>query len=77
MVILGRTAAMMDSLRTLRHRIVRDDRGAGLIEYCLLVALIALVCFGAITYFGSESANSTTTSCERIATATGDDPGDC
>lgn len=68
---------MMDSLRRFCHRLARDDRGAGLIEYCLLVALIALVCFGAITYFGSESANSTTSSCEKIAAAQGDDPANC
>lgn len=68
---------MMDSLRRLGQRIARDDRGAGLIEYCLLIALIALVCFGAITYFGNESGNSTSTSCEKIAAATGDDPTGC
>ena len=30
-----------------------DDRGASLVEYALLVALIALVCIAAITSLGS------------------------
>lgn len=68
---------MMDILRRLGHRISRDDRGAGLIEYCLLMALIALVCFGALTYFGSGSGNSVKSSCTDIATATGDDATSC
>jgi len=35
----------------------RSDRGASLVEYALLVALIALVCFAAVGFLGS-SANS-------------------
>lgn len=68
---------MTDILRRFRQRVLADDRGAGLIEYCLLLALIALVCFGAITYFGNESGNSTTSSCQKIALATGDDADQC
>lgn len=30
------------------------DRGASLVEYALLVALIALVCVAAITFLGTE-----------------------
>jgi len=68
---------MTENLRRFGQRLVREDRGASLIEYCLLVALIALVCFGALTYFGGSSGNSVTNSCSEIAAATGDDPGDC
>lgn len=68
---------MIDTLRRLGQRLARDDRGAGLIEYTLLIALIAIVCFGAITYFGTSSGNSVGNSCSRIATAAGDDPDDC
>jgi len=68
---------MIDTLRRLGQRLARDDRGAGLIEYCLLMALIALVCFGALTYFGGASGNSVKSSCSDIATATGDDPSNC
>lgn len=34
-----------------------DDRGASLVEYALLVALIALICFAAVGFLG-ESTNS-------------------
>ena len=30
------------------------ERGASLVEYCLLVGLIALVCVGAVTFFGGR-----------------------
>jgi pilus assembly protein Flp/PilA len=33
----------------------REDRGASLVEYALLVALIAIVCIAAITMLGSNS----------------------
>ena len=38
---------------TLRNR-MRNDEGQDLLEYALLVALIALVCVGAITLAGSN-----------------------
>lgn len=38
------------ALRALRH----DQRGASLVEYGFLVALIALVAFAAVAYFGVE-----------------------
>ena len=31
------------------------ERGASLVEYALLIALIAIVCFGAIMFFGAET----------------------
>ena len=68
---------MLETMRRLGQRLAQDDRGAGLIEYCLLLALIALVCFGALTYFGGESGNSVTNSCSEIATATGGTTTDC
>lgn len=40
-----------------RARFGRDERGASLVEYALLVALIAVVCIVAITILG-ENANS-------------------
>ena len=33
----------------------RSERGAGLVEYALLLALIAIVCFGAVSFFGSNN----------------------
>jgi pilus assembly protein Flp/PilA len=35
----------------------RDERGASLVEYALLVALIALVCIGAVTMLGGVLAD--------------------
>ncbi|MGK2947553.1 MAG: Flp family type IVb pilin [Acidimicrobiales bacterium] len=35
-----------------------DDRGASLVEYALLVALIALVCVVAVTVLGSAASTS-------------------
>jgi pilus assembly protein Flp/PilA len=36
---------------------INDDRGASLVEYALLVALIAVVCIAAVTFLG-EAASS-------------------
>jgi pilus assembly protein Flp/PilA len=38
------------------------DRGASLVEYAFLLALIAVVCLGAVTYFGSSTGDSFSTS---------------
>lgn len=46
----------------LRARFGESDRGASMVEYALLVALIAVVCIGAIQFLGGkaeESFNST------------------
>lgn len=37
---------------------IKDERGASLVEYALLLALIAVVCIAAITLIG-EGANKT------------------
>jgi pilus assembly protein Flp/PilA len=34
---------------------VKDERGASLVEYALLVALIAVVCIAAITLLGNNA----------------------
>lgn len=39
----------------IRARFGRDERGASLVEYALLVALIAVVCIVAITILGSNA----------------------
>ena len=33
----------------------RDQEGAGLVEYALLLALIAVVVFSAVSFFGAET----------------------
>jgi pilus assembly protein Flp/PilA len=50
-------------------RKLSDERGASLVEYALLVALIAVVCIGAISFFGSSSGNSVGSSSSRIVAA--------
>ena len=39
----------------LRARFGRDERGASLVEYALLVALIAVVCLVAIAFLGRSA----------------------
>ncbi|CAN5905808.1 hypothetical protein BH23ACT2_BH23ACT2_26630 [soil metagenome] len=39
----------------LQARFTDDERGASLVEYALLVALIAVVCIGAITVLGGSA----------------------
>lgn len=41
----------------LRARFAKDDRGASLVEYALLVALIAVVCIGAVTVLGGNASS--------------------
>lgn len=45
------------------------EDGASLIEYVLMIALVAVVCIGAMTYFGGQSSNSTGRSAKCIVTA--------
>ena len=39
----------------LRARFAQDEKGASLVEYALLVALIAVVCIAAITLLGNNA----------------------
>ncbi|MCB0965143.1 MAG: Flp family type IVb pilin [Acidimicrobiales bacterium] len=39
----------------LRSRFGQDERGASLVEYALLVALIAVVCIVAVTFLGNSA----------------------
>ncbi len=38
-----------------KFRRMGSEAGASLVEYALLLALIAVVCVGAMAYFGSEN----------------------
>jgi pilus assembly protein Flp/PilA len=40
---------------------VRSDSGAALVEYALLVALIAVVCIAAVTFLGSSASGQMNT----------------
>ena len=39
----------------LRARFAQDERGASLVEYALLVALIAVVCIAAVSFLGGNA----------------------
>ena len=41
----------------IRARFSNNERGAALVEYALLVALIAVVCIAAITILGNSTSN--------------------
>jgi pilus assembly protein Flp/PilA len=41
----------------IRARFGSDERGASLVEYALLVALIAVVCIGAVTLLGNSASS--------------------
>lgn len=45
------------------------ERGASLIEYVLMIAMVAVVCIGALTYFGGASGNNLDRSKNCIVTA--------
>ena len=51
----------MDAHPTARRqqpRRMSGDEGASLVEYALLLALIAVVCIGAVTFFGTQTSDS-------------------
>lgn len=51
----------MDMVRFIQQyitaRYTRTEKGAALVEYALLVALIAVVCIAAITILGNSTSN--------------------
>ena len=46
-----------------------SDRGASLVEYALLVALIAIVCFAAMQFLGGEVSDSFSSTAQSVANA--------
>jgi len=52
----------------LRARMARTERGATLVEYALLVALIAVVCIIAIGFIGTKASSQFNTVGSSIAT---------
>ena len=51
----------LPSLRSAFTRFRQDDDGASLVEYVLLVALIAIVCLAAVTLLGTNTSAKLTT----------------
>lgn len=48
----------INSETTVSSKQPESERGASLVEYALLIALIAVVCVAAVTFFGSETGRS-------------------
>ncbi|MDQ4069325.1 MAG: Flp family type IVb pilin [Actinomycetota bacterium] len=46
-----------DIVRYLQARFTKTERGAALVEYALLLALIAVVCIIALTNLGNDAAD--------------------
>ena len=53
-VVAGLWAYLQATIRTR----IKDERGASLVEYALLLALIVVVCIGAITLIGNTTNNT-------------------
>jgi pilus assembly protein Flp/PilA len=52
-------------------RLVADERGASFVEYVIVVGLVAIVCIGAFTTFGTTISGAITTQTGKISTAAG------
>ena len=52
-----------------RARLRFDDHGSSLVEYVLLVALIAIVCLLAIAYVGDASSGRLSTVASQVASS--------
>lgn len=52
----------------IRSRIA-DERGASLVEYALLFALIVMVCLGAVTFLGTATGDSVNHSADSVLAA--------
>jgi pilus assembly protein Flp/PilA len=50
-------------------RLGRSERAASLIEYALLIALIALVCIAALVLLGESTSSNITSSADRVSVA--------
>jgi len=59
---------VVTALRALSNR---DDRGASLVEYALLLALIAVACILAVTFFGTQTSDSFSRTASAVNAAPG------
>jgi len=53
----------------LRARFGRNEKGAALVEYALLLALIAVVCIAALTLLGGNAKSKFSSVADSISTA--------
>jgi pilus assembly protein Flp/PilA len=60
---------MINSILPAFMTFIRDEEGASLVEYILLVALVAVVCIAAITLLGKSAQKQFTNTANAINTA--------
>ena len=53
--MLASVSRISFALRVAAVRFLREDSGASLVEYVLLIALIAVVCLAAVTLLGTNT----------------------
>jgi len=62
-------AALIAVQSWMASRFEGEDRGASLVEYALLVALIAIVCVVAVTFLGESASESFSSTGDGLAGA--------
>jgi pilus assembly protein Flp/PilA len=58
-------------MQKLLARFVKDESGAALVEYGMLVGLIAVICIGAVTLLGTDVSTMLTSIANALAPAGG------
>ena len=46
--------------------LLRDDRGQGLVEYAIIIALVAIAAMAALRFFGGAAVNSLNSSANKM-----------
>jgi pilus assembly protein Flp/PilA len=52
---------MIATIKSISSRFIREEDGATMVEYVLLVALIGVIAIGAMKFLGSSAANKMNT----------------
>ena len=56
-------------ISVIARRVSRSDEGASMVEYALLLALIAVVCLAAVTLLGNSAADKFSTVSDAVSKA--------
>lgn len=64
------SAARNGNKGSLRERLVRDQRGAGLVEYAMLAGLVAIAAIAAFSTFGGAVSDKITKQATTVGTIT-------
>jgi pilus assembly protein Flp/PilA len=63
-----KTATLANGSQTPVRKLLRDQRGAGLVEYAMLAGLVAIAAFGAFKTFGGSISKAATDQSTTIGT---------